>query len=71
MGALEVLNSGSTEGFYLQRRARHVASEAARVWAFRATCESEDSAPAKLAKLGKQLQATLTPCPPWLLPAVL
>jgi hypothetical protein len=51
VGALEVLGSGSTEGFFLQRRARHVASEAARVWQFRAVCEGAPSA-GQLAELG-------------------
>ncbi len=51
-GALQVLNSGSAEGFHLLKRARHVASEAARVWQFRGVCEGSAPAPEKLAQLG-------------------
>ena len=61
MGALQVLNSESREGFHLLRRARHVASEAARVWRFRGVCESEAGAPAKLAQLGASLPAPSRP----------
>ena len=55
-GALEVLNSGSAEGYHLYRRARHVATEAHRVWAFRAVCESGDALDVKLTRLGGSCQ---------------
>ncbi len=62
VGALEVLNSGSAEGFHLFRRARHVATEAARVWAFRAVCEADGDAPDKLARLGELMSESHTSC---------
>ena len=40
-GALDVLSSPSTEGYHLLQRARHVATEAQRVWSFREVCERE------------------------------
>ena len=40
-GALDVLASPSTEGYHLLQRARHVATEAQRVWSFREVCERE------------------------------
>lgn len=63
MNPLTTWSSGAGTGLWLQKRARHVFREAARVPEFRAICHAPDLDPeAKLHRLGALMDASQASC---------